>query len=126
MPEYSNRATSALTSIREANIHRCPYRALCDETIAELTGVKPNLVKKWVEALSSLLYRDEEANRGIRVRHYPRKADCNEFYHQIDLTPSNKKSQSAGCRTSKSSVTSLIEGCSHLAVPGMVMRSTRA
>ena len=46
-----------------------PYRALCDETIAELTEVKPNLVKKWVDALSSLLYRDEAANGGIRVRH---------------------------------------------------------
>ena len=46
-----------------------PYRALCDETIAELAGVKPNLVKKWVDALSSLLYRDEAANGGIRVRH---------------------------------------------------------
>ena len=46
-----------------------PYRALCDETIAELAGVKPNLVKKWVDALSSLLYRDEAANRGIRVQH---------------------------------------------------------
>ena len=46
-----------------------PYRALCDETIAVLAGVKPNLVKKWVDALSSLLYRDEAANRGIRVRH---------------------------------------------------------
>jgi hypothetical protein len=46
-----------------------PYRALCDDTIAELAGVKPNLVKRWVDALSSLLYRDEAANRGIRVRH---------------------------------------------------------
>jgi len=46
-----------------------PYRTLCDETIAELAGVKPNLVKKWMDALSSLLYRDEAANRGIRVRH---------------------------------------------------------
>ncbi len=46
-----------------------PYRALCDETIAELAGVKPNLVKKWVDALSSLLYRDEAANNGVRVRH---------------------------------------------------------
>jgi len=46
-----------------------PYRALCDETIAELAGVKPNLVKTWVDALSSLLYRDEAANRGVRVRH---------------------------------------------------------
>ena len=46
-----------------------PYRALRDETIAELAGVKPNLIKKWVDALSSLLYRDEAANNGIRVRH---------------------------------------------------------
>ena len=46
-----------------------PYRALRDETIAELAEVKPNLVKKWVDALSSLLYRDEAANREIRVRH---------------------------------------------------------
>ena len=46
-----------------------PYRALCDETIAELAGVKPNLVKTWVDALSSLLYRDEAANRGVRARH---------------------------------------------------------
>ena len=46
-----------------------PYRALCDETIAELAGVKANLVRAWVDALNSLLYRDEAANRGIRVRH---------------------------------------------------------
>ena len=46
-----------------------PHRALCEETIAELAGVKPNLVKRWVDAISSLLYRDEEANRGVRVRH---------------------------------------------------------
>ena len=45
------------------------YRPMCDETIAELAGVRPNLVKKWVDALSSLLYRDEGANRGIRARH---------------------------------------------------------
>jgi len=46
-----------------------PHRALCDETIAELAGVELYLVKRWVDALSSLLYRDEAANRGIRVRH---------------------------------------------------------
>ena len=33
-----------------------PYCALCNQMIAELAGVKPNLVKKWVDALSSLLY----------------------------------------------------------------------
>jgi hypothetical protein len=46
-----------------------PYRALCEETIAELAGVEPNLVEMWVDDLSSLLYRDEGTNRGIRVRH---------------------------------------------------------
>ena len=46
-----------------------PYRALCEETIAELAGVRHNVVKKWVDELSSLLYRDEETNGGIRVRH---------------------------------------------------------
>ena len=46
-----------------------PYRALCDDTVAELAEVEPYLVKRWVDALSSLLYRDEAANGGIRVRH---------------------------------------------------------
>jgi len=46
-----------------------PYRALCEETIAELAGVKPNLVEMWVDDLSSLLYREEGTNEGIRVRH---------------------------------------------------------
>jgi hypothetical protein len=45
------------------------YRPLRKETIAKLTGVKPNLVEKWVDAVSSLLYRDEGANGAIRVRH---------------------------------------------------------
>jgi len=46
-----------------------PYRALCEETLAELAGVKPNLVKMLVDELSSLLYRDEGTNGGIRVCH---------------------------------------------------------
>jgi len=46
-----------------------PYRPLCEETIAELAGLRPNFVKKWVDDLSSLLYRDEGANGGVRVRH---------------------------------------------------------
>ena len=46
-----------------------PYRTLCEESIAGLAGVKHNLVTKWVNDLSSLLYRDEAANGGIRVRH---------------------------------------------------------
>jgi len=43
-----------------------PHRPLGEEPIANLAGVKRNLVKKWVDDLSSLLYRD---NGGIRVRH---------------------------------------------------------
>ena len=46
-----------------------PHRPLCEETIAELTGVRLDLVKMWVADLSSLLYRDEGANGGVRVRH---------------------------------------------------------
>ena len=32
-----------------------PYHALCNEKIAELVGVEKFLVKRWVDALSSLL-----------------------------------------------------------------------
>jgi hypothetical protein len=46
-----------------------PYRPLCEETIAELAGVGLSYVKTWVDDLSSLLYRDDGANGGIRVRH---------------------------------------------------------
>ena len=46
-----------------------PYRPVCEETIAELAGVRSNLVRMWVKDLSTLLYRDETANGGIRVRH---------------------------------------------------------
>ncbi len=46
-----------------------PYRLLRDETIATLAGVEPRLVERWVDDLSPLLYRDEGANGGIRVRH---------------------------------------------------------
>ena len=46
-----------------------PHRLLCDEAIAELAGVRLNLVKKWIDDLSSLLYRDNAANGGIRIRH---------------------------------------------------------
>ena len=46
-----------------------PYRTLREESVAELAGARPNLVKKWVDDLSALLYRDEAANGGVRVRH---------------------------------------------------------
>jgi hypothetical protein len=44
-------------------------RPLCEEAIAKLAGVQLNLVKTWVDALISLLYRDEGADGAIRVRH---------------------------------------------------------
>ena len=46
-----------------------PYRPLCERTIAELAGVKPDLVEMWVEDLGSMFYRDEGASGGLRVRH---------------------------------------------------------
>ena len=63
-----------------------PYRPLREETIAELAGVGGDLVKMWVESLSSLLYRDGEANGGIRVRHlsisdFFLSHDCHRDYH---------------------------------------------
>jgi len=45
------------------------YRPLCEETIAELAGVRPDLVQMWVDDLGSMFYRDEGASGGIRVRH---------------------------------------------------------
>jgi hypothetical protein len=44
----------------------CP---LVEETIAELAGVRPDLVRMWVADLGSMLYRDEGAGGGVRVRH---------------------------------------------------------
>ena len=46
-----------------------PYRSLSEKTIAKLAGVDVSLVQTWVDDLSSLLYRNEGANGGIRVRH---------------------------------------------------------
>ena len=60
-----------------------PYRPLCDETIANLAGVAPNLVKKWVDDLSSLLYRDEAANGEIRIRHL----SISDFFFSGDCHP---------------------------------------
>ena len=63
------------------------YRPLSREPIAKLTGVKLNLVEKCVNALSSLLYRDEGANGAIRVRHSSISdfflSDCSDY--QVNL-----------------------------------------
>ena len=70
-----------------------PYRPLCEETIADLAGVRPDLVKMWVADLSSMLYRDEGASRGIRVRHlsisdFFISNDCH-CDHQVNLRDAN-------------------------------------
>jgi len=69
------------------------YRSLCEEAIAKLAGVRPNLVKKWVDDLSSLLYRDQAANGGIRVQHlsisdffFSRECHCD---YQVKLQDTN-------------------------------------
>jgi hypothetical protein len=46
-----------------------PHRPLCENTIAQLAGVELYLVERWVDALGSLLYRDETADGVVRVRH---------------------------------------------------------
>jgi len=70
-----------------------PYRPLCEETIAELAGVRPDVVKIWVEDLGSVLYRDEGASGGIRFRHvsisdFFVSDDCQADY-QVNLREAN-------------------------------------
>jgi len=78
-----------------------PYRTLNDDSIAELAGVMPDLVKKWVNDLSSLLYRDEGANGGVRVRHL----SISEFFvsdhcaYQVNIEDANTQLGSACLKT---------------------------
>jgi len=70
-----------------------PYRPLCEETIAELAGVRPDLVKMWVADLSSMLYRDGGPSGGIRVRHlsisdFFVSDDCHRDY-QVNVRDAN-------------------------------------
>ncbi|KIM31897.1 hypothetical protein M408DRAFT_327295 [Serendipita vermifera MAFF 305830] len=46
-----------------------PHRALCDKSIAALSGLKLDVVSSWVDDLGSLIYRDPTIKEGIRVRH---------------------------------------------------------
>ena len=69
------------------------HRPLTEDTLAELAGVRLDLVEMWVADLSSLLYRDEGANGGIRVRHlsisdFFLNNDCPSNY-RIDLRAAN-------------------------------------
>jgi len=70
-----------------------PYRPLCEETIAELAGVRPDVVKMWVEDLGPMLDRDEGASGGIRFRHssisdFFVSDDCQADY-QVNLRDAN-------------------------------------
>ena len=46
-----------------------PYRPVCEETVSTLARLEPRRVQRWIDDLSSLLYRDEWSDRGVRVRH---------------------------------------------------------
>jgi hypothetical protein len=80
-----------------------PYRSLPEDAIATLVGLKPSVVKKWVEDLSALFYRDEAAKGGIRVRHM----SISDFFlskdgtsdYQIDLNAANMELGVACMRT---------------------------
>jgi len=70
-----------------------PFRPLCEETIAELAGVRPDVVKMWVEDLSSMFYRDEGASGALRFRHlsisdFFVSNDCQGDY-QVNLRDAN-------------------------------------
>ena len=70
-----------------------PHCPLCKETIAELAAVRLDLVETWMANLSSLLYQEEGANGGIRVRHlsisdFFLSGDCPSNYH-VDLQNAN-------------------------------------
>jgi hypothetical protein len=70
-----------------------PFRPLCEDTIAELAGVRTDLVKTWVADLGSMFYRDAGASGGIRVRHlsisdFFVSDDCQGDY-QINLRDAN-------------------------------------
>jgi len=70
-----------------------PYRPLCEETIAELSGVRPDLVKMWVEDLGSMFYQDQGSSGRIRFWHlsisdFFVSDDCQGDY-QVNLRDAN-------------------------------------
>ena len=70
-----------------------PHRPLRDETVAVLAAVSLDLVKVWVTDLDPLLYRDRDADEGIRVRHssvtdFFLSCDYYSDYH-VDLRDAN-------------------------------------
>jgi hypothetical protein len=80
-----------------------PHRPLCEKTIAELAGVGLYLVERWVDALTSLLYRDETADGVVRVRHlsifdYFVSDDCPSDY-RVSLEEANLQLSTACIKT---------------------------
>ena len=70
-----------------------PNRPLCEETIAELAGVRPDVVKMWVDDLGSMFYRDEGTSGRIHFRHlsisdFFVSKDCQADY-QVNLRDAN-------------------------------------
>ena len=86
-------STAEFRQMIGAVLTAAPHRPLCEETIAELAGIRLNFVRKWVAGLSSLLYRDEGVDGGIRVRHlsisdFFLSGGCPSDYH-VNLQNSN-------------------------------------
>ena len=62
------------------------YRPLCDKTLAKLADVEHRVIKIWMDRLNSLLYRDEGANGGVRVRHL----SISEFFMSNHCDPDHR------------------------------------
>ena len=87
--------TPAFYSILRAIVVVSANRPLCDETLAKLIKLEPQVVSSWVDELGSLLYRDHSSKGGIRVRHlsileFLMGSTCpSEF--QVDLNVANSE-----------------------------------
>jgi hypothetical protein len=61
--------TQTFHSILRGIIAVSANRPLCDRTLADLMSMETQVIREWVDELSSLVYRDASENGGIRVRH---------------------------------------------------------
>jgi NACHT domain len=91
--------TQALHSIIQAIIAVSAHRPLPDTTLATLLSLEPQVVREWVDELSSLFYRDTSEKGGIRVRHlsileFLQGDDCPPEF-RVDLKMAN--SELAAC-----------------------------
>jgi NACHT domain len=64
-----SKPTQLFHSILRAIVAVSAHRPLCDETLAQLLGIEPRVVRSWVNELSSLLSRDDSKKGGIHFRH---------------------------------------------------------